>query len=192
MGLFSKNWKITFSEPIGRFGKAFELEDWVEFNKRLNFAYAVENEKGYSMLETKVIKALCEAAESRSDYQVVKKQFQVTDRNGKSVPSEQCAFLILKGDEANLQLLLTHVNEESGDYYRILAFGDKKIVDFIRNSTPQIFVAPIHGILRWLGKWTVDASSGKATGLLIHSGEAPTPEPRLYLAVALDASQVAR
>jgi hypothetical protein len=192
MGLFNKNWKITFSEPIGRFGKAFELEDWVEFHKRLSSAFSVENDKSYSMLETKLKKVLCEAAESRSDYQVVKRQFQVTDRNGKSVPSEECAFLFLKGDEANLQLLLIHVNEDSGDYYRILAFGDKKIVDFIRNSVPKVFMIPIHGVLRWLGKWSVDAVSGKATGLLIHAGEAPTLEPRLYLAVALDVSQVAR
>jgi len=81
--------------------------------------------------------------ESRSDYELVRRQFQITDRNGKTAPSEPCVFLFLKGEKADLQLLLRHVKGESQEYYEILAVGDKKTVDFIRNSIPQQFYIPI-------------------------------------------------
>lgn len=181
MPLFKKKWKVTFAEPIGRFGNKFELEDWIDLHKRISSAYVPDQDIRYVMLETKVVKAIQEATESRSDYELVRRQFQITDRNGKTVPSEPCVFLFLKGEKADLQLLLRHVKEESQEYYEILAVGDKKIVDFIRNSIPQQFYIPIEGVLSWIGKWTVDAFTGKATGLLIHAGEPPTPQPRMYL-----------
>jgi hypothetical protein len=159
------------------------LEDWAELHKRMSPAYAADQDKRYVVLETKVVKAIREAAESRSDYEIVRRQFQITDRNGKGVPSEPCVFLFLKGEGGNLELLLKHVEDESGDYYKVLAVGDKKVVNFISNSIPQVFWIPIEGVLRWIGKWTVDAFTGKATGLLIHAGEPQTPEPRVYLAM---------
>lgn len=183
MLLFKKRWKITFAESIGRLGSKFELEDWIELHRRMSSAYAADQDKRYVMLETKVIKAIRETAESRSDYEVVGRQFQIKDIEGKTVPSEPCVFLFLKGEGANLQLLLKHVEEESGDYYEILAVGDKNVVNFIRNSIPRVFWIPIEGVLHWIGKWTVDAFTGKATGLLIHAEEPQTSEPRVYLAV---------
>lgn len=174
---------MVFAEPIGRFGNEFELEDWIELHKRLSSAYVADQDIRYVRLETKVIEAIREAAKARTDYETVRRQFQIIDRNGKMVPSEPCVFLFLKGETAKLQLLLRHVKGESGDYYEILAVGDKKIVQFIRNSIPQVFQIPIEGVLSWIGKWTVDAFTEKATGLLIHEGEPLTPEPRVYLAM---------
>ena len=130
MPLFKKKWKITFTEPIGRFGNKFELEDWVELHKRMGSAYAVGQDRGYVMLETKVVKAIREAAESRSDYEIVRRQFQITDRNGKGVPSEPCVFLFLKGEGGDLELLLRRMEEESGDYYEVLAVWGQKGGEF--------------------------------------------------------------
>jgi hypothetical protein len=181
---WKKRWKVTFAEPIGRFGNKFELEDWVELHKRISSAYAVSEDKRYVMLEPKVITAIREAADSRLDYEVVTRELQVADKNGKPVPSDSCAFLFLKGDKADLQLLLRHVEEASGGYYEILAVGGEKIVDFIRNSVPSNeYMCPIDVILGWIGRWTADASTGKSTGLFIHAGVPPASEPILYLAM---------
>jgi len=190
MPFFKKKWKITFAEPIGKFGNKFELEDWIDLHKRISSVYAANEDKRYVILESKVIRAIREATESRPDYKLVAQESQITDKNGKPVPSEQCVFMVLKGEEANLQLLLKYIKEESGDYYEVLAVGDKKIADFICNSVLQRvrhqgeFVCPMDVLLDWLGRWTTDAFTGKATGLLIHAGLPPTSEPIVYLAVS--------
>ena len=190
MPLFKKKWKITFAESIGQFGNKFELEDWIDLHKRISSAYAASEDKRYTTLESKVIRAVCEATESRPDYKLVRQESQITDNNGNPVLSEPCVFLFLKGEESNLQLLLKHVKEESGDYYEILAVGDKKTADFICNSVLQRvryqgeFIRPIDVLLDWIGGWTTDVFTGKATGLFIHAELPPTSEPIVYLTLS--------
>jgi hypothetical protein len=190
MPLFKKKWKITFAQSIGQFGSKFELEDWIDLHKRISPAYAPSRDKRYVTLEPKIIKALRESTESRPDYTVLKQESQITDNNGNPVPYEPCAFLFLKGETANLQLLLKHVKEESTNYYEILAIGDKKTVDFICDSTHHRvhykgeFIRPIDVLMDWIGKWTTDVFTGKATGLFIHAGVPPASEPIVYLTLS--------
>jgi len=171
-----KKWKIIFSEPLGDFGNKFEMDDWAEIHRSMPVSPV--------MMETKVIKAIRKAAESRTDYSSVKRQFQITDKDGKTIPSESCVFLFLKDADANLQLLLRHVKQESRDYYEILAVGDNKLVDFIHRLIPQAFMSPTHMILRYIDKRMADASPKKTAGLLIHEGKSQTPETKLYLATS--------